>query len=66
MADGFVSSTRCDKRSSFDFDEAVPLLDGDIPRPASCGFHMHHIVRFSGCLVVLLVVVSTRDEMLTA
>ena len=48
-ANGFVSSKIYDKRDYFDFDiVSFPLLDGDVPRRASCGVYISRLVGFAG------------------
>ena len=48
VANGFVSSKIFDKRDDFDFDIVnFPFLDGDVPRRASYGVYISHIIRFA-------------------
>ena len=37
-----------DKRDDFDFDIVnIPILDGDVPRLASCGVYVSQLIRFA-------------------
>ena len=48
VANGFVSSKIYDKRDDFDFDIVnFPFLDGDVPRRASYGDNISHLIRFA-------------------
>ena len=48
IANRFVSSKIYDKRDDFDFDIVnVPFLDGDVPRRASYGVYISHLIRFA-------------------
>ena len=49
ISNGFVSSKIYDKRDDFDFDiVGFPVLDGDVPRSASCGVCVSRLTRFAG------------------
>ena len=49
ISDGFAKTKIYDKRDDFDFDVIVnfPFLDGDVPRSASYGVYISHLIRFT-------------------
>ena len=48
ISDGFVKTEIYDKRGGFGFDVVrFPLLDGDVPRSASCGVYISQLIRFA-------------------
>ena len=48
ISNGTVSTKIYDKWDDFDFDIAsFPFLDGDVPRRASYGVYISHLIRFA-------------------
>ena len=48
ISDGFVKTKILDKRDDFDFDIVnFPFLGGDVPRSASYGVYIFHLIRFA-------------------
>ena len=48
IVNGFVCSTKYDKRDDFDFDIVnFPFLDNDVPRRASYGVYVSQLIRFA-------------------
>ena len=51
ITNGIVSSKIYDNRDDFNFEIVnFPFLDGDVPRPPSCGEYISQLIRFArGC-----------------
>ena len=68
ISDAFVKTKIYDKRDDFDFDFDIvnfPFLDGDVPRSASYGVYISHLIRFAR-VSSHVDDFNSRDKVLTA